>query len=85
MQLHPNNSGKYGREKIEKILKKGVIGMGDENGSQSDNFKDKMQIGDIVLIRSRGPFALVKVTGEYKDNDIEGDDDVEGPLSFGLI
>ncbi|GAB4200974.1 MAG: hypothetical protein Fur0023_04860 [Bacteroidia bacterium] len=81
MQLHPNNSGKYGREKIEKILKKGVIGMGDKNGSQLDEFKDEMQVGDIVLIRSRGPFALVKVTGEYKDNDIEEeDDDVEDPL-----
>lgn len=66
IQLHPNNSSEFPREKVKKILEDThYIGMGEweEGKVYIDQFR-KMKVGDIVLVRSQGPLALVEVTGE---------------------
>ncbi|WP_052502559.1 hypothetical protein [Halarcobacter anaerophilus] len=72
MQLHPDDKN-WGREK-ELLEKKALIGLGDWDGGQSqiNQFKNEMQIGDIVLIK-RGsiPIALAEVIGNV--NVIEED------------
>lgn len=73
MQLHPSNQG-FNKEK-EILERKQVIGLGQWEAkgakSQINQFKNKMKIGDIVLIKNGAtPIALVEVTGEaeYSDN-----------------
>lgn len=67
MQLHPNNRKEVNRNEVIKILKeKGIIGLGAEwenDRGQPQKFSEELQIGDIVLIRSDGPLALVRITG----------------------
>lgn len=71
MQLHPNDRNSFSAKKIIDILKNAkVIGLGeawnDSNGTPVDfprQFKEDMQIGDVVLIRdTMHPIALVKIT-----------------------
>ena len=73
IQLFPgsDNKANFPPEKIRKILiQTHYIGIGEEwNDTIEGQFKEALQIGDIVLIRSSGPLALCKVVGslEYID------------------
>jgi 5-methylcytosine-specific restriction protein B len=73
MQLHPNNKDEVNRDEVIKILTdKKIIGLGaqwENDRGQPQKFSDEINIGDIVLIRSEGPLALVKVTGKCIEND----------------
>lgn len=73
MQLHPNNKDEVNRDEVIKILTdKKIIGLGaqwENDRGQPQKFSDEINIGDIVLIRSDGPLALVKVTGKCIEND----------------
>jgi 5-methylcytosine-specific restriction protein B len=73
MQLHPNNKDEVKREDVYKILTdKKIIGLGaqwENDRGQPQKFSDEIKIGDIILIRSDGPLALVKVTGKCIKND----------------
>ena len=75
MQLHPDDKN-WRREK-ELLEKKSLIGLGEWEGGQSqiNQFKNEMQIGDIVLIK-RGALAiaLTKVIGSFEENDEGGID-----------
>jgi len=74
MQLEPSDN-KKGVSEVIKILNHNLIGMGkwDEKASQQDDFKNKMKIGDIVLIKSgRIAIAMVRVTSNYFE---ESEDD----------
>src|SRR3989339_1608325 len=68
MQLHPDDKN-WRREK-ELLEKKSLIGLGEWEGGQSqiNQFKNEMQIGDIVLIK-RGALAiaLTKVIGSFEE------------------
>lgn len=72
IQLHPSDQETITTEVVKKILNENkIIGMGDswENDrGQPDKFKHEMQLGDIVMIRSGGPLALVKVIGNCLHN-----------------
>tara|TARA_R110002020_G_scaffold36695_2_gene110433 strand:- start:3603 stop:5483 length:1881 start_codon:yes stop_codon:yes gene_type:complete len=66
IQLHPNNQSEFPREKVERILKEThYIGMGqwEDGWVYIDQFTNVMKPGDIVLVRSKGPLALVEVIG----------------------
>lgn len=73
MQLHPNNKDEVNRDEVIKILTdKKIIGLGarwENDRGQPQKFSEEINIGDIVLIRSDGPLALVKVTGKCNEND----------------
>ncbi len=73
MQLHPNNKDEVNRDEVIKILTdKKIIGLGaqwENDRGQPHKFSKEINIGDIVLIRSDGPLALVKVTGKCNEND----------------
>jgi MoxR-like ATPase len=60
------------RDEVVKILtEKKIIGLGsewDNDRGQPQRFSNEIQIGDIVLIRSDGPLALVKVIGKCVEN-----------------
>ena len=84
MQLHPKNPEAIDAKQIKRLLKKyGVIGIGaeweDKNGKNvttPDDFRSKMQIGDVVAIYSPNHadhcfVALVRVVGECYDSDIK--------------
>lgn len=85
LQMHPSNSGKFNKEKLLQILQeKEVIGMGEswvnqkgEEVSDPKDFKNQMQVEDIVLIRDGiSPIALVQVTGAwYIESNIDEDFD----------
>lgn len=78
MQLHPDNSS-LGHE-ITILKQTGCIGMGVWNEGkpsqpQQSNFKDTMQVGDVVAIKRGGtPIALVKVTGNYEQTENVNED-----------
>ena len=62
------------RNEVKKILKeKGVIGLGDQwpnDGGQPQKFQKEIRVGDVVLIRSDGPLALVKIISDcYQNSD----------------
>ncbi len=69
MQLEPDE--KLGIDKIKEILNKNLIGMGvwEENkdgNPQQTSFQKRMNIGDIVLIKSgKTAIGLVRVTSNY--------------------
>jgi len=69
IQLHPNDNGTISKDIVIKILKeKSVIGVGEWEDGQAliDQFKDEMQIGDIVVVKDgSNPIAIVKVKGDY--------------------
>ena len=71
LQMHPNNKREFDAPIILKILEeKGVIGVGFEviDDLQLVQFKEEMQPGDIVVVRSgHSPIALVQITGD-RDN-----------------
>jgi 5-methylcytosine-specific restriction protein B len=73
MQLHPNNSKDVNQEEVLKIINnKKIIGLGsawENDRGQPQKFSDEMKVGDVVLIRSDGPLALVKVIGNCEDNE----------------
>ena len=67
IQLHPDNASEFPREKVRKILEETqYIGMGEweEGKVYIDQFTNVLKSGDIVLVRSKGPLALVEVIGE---------------------
>ncbi len=67
IQLHPDNASEFPREKVRKILEETqYIGMGEweEGKVYIDQFTHVLKPGDIVLVRSKGPLALVEVIGE---------------------
>lgn len=66
MQLHPNDQS-WGRE-TELLEGYSIIGHGkSENEPVFSDFRDKMKINDIVLIKNGGlPIALVQVTGKFE-------------------
>ena len=72
MQLHPNDKDTFGREDIKKLLvTKNVIGLGRQwknDKGQPQKFSTEIKVGDIILIRSEGPLALVKVINECYEN-----------------
>lgn len=72
IQLHPDDQGSVDRNRVMEILSKySVIGMGkgwDNDRGQPDKFKSQMKIGDVVLVRSGGPVALVRVIGQCLEN-----------------
>lgn len=70
IQLHPNDQSEIGRAEVVKILRDtGYIGVGSEwdNGdSQVRQFSEEVQLGDVVLVRSNGPLALVQIIGQLE-------------------
>ena len=72
MQLHPSDSGAVNRVDATRIIQqKGIIGLGRQwlnDRGQPQKFKSDIQVGDIVLIRSDGPLALVKVISDCYEN-----------------
>lgn len=73
MQLHPDDRKEVNRDEVLKIITdKQIIGLGkqwDNDRGQPYKFSDDMKTGDIVLVRSDGPLALVKVTSICNDNE----------------
>lgn len=77
IQSNPDVS--LGRKKVIDILEKtSLIGLNFEKGSSTyNNFKDRMQLGDIVLVRDGiQPIALVEVTGKWEQK-INPDEDLD--------
>jgi MoxR-like ATPase len=67
IQLHPNNASGFPPEKIKKILEQtNYIGMDEwaDGWVYLNQFRSVLKVGDIVLVRSKGPLALVEVCGE---------------------
>ena len=78
MQLEPDE--KLGIDKIKEILNKNLIGMGvwEENkdgNPQQTSFQKRMNIGDIVLIKSgKTVIGLVRVTSNYFETEPNRED-----------
>lgn len=79
MQLHPGGKDKNGNripalskeEYLSFLVEYKVVGLGsvwDNDQGQPRDFQQKMQVGDIVLIRKDGPFALVKIVSDCFEN-----------------
>jgi 5-methylcytosine-specific restriction protein B len=72
MQLHPSDSQAVNRDEVKRILlEKGVIGLGvqwENDRGQPQKFEKEVKVGDVVLIRSDGPLALVKVLSNCYNN-----------------
>ena len=72
IQLHPSDQSQVNREDAYNILNnKNVIGMGEDwenDRGQPDKFRNGLKNGDIVLVRSEGPLAIVKVVGDCIKN-----------------
>ncbi len=72
MQLHPSDSQAINRDEVKRILlEKGVIGLGvqwENDRGQPQKFEKEVKVGDVVLIRSDGPLALVKVLSNCYNN-----------------
>jgi DNA polymerase III delta prime subunit len=69
IQLHPNDRATISSDVAIKILQdKSVIGVGEWDDGQAliNQFKDEMQVGDIVVVKDGStPIALTKVKGDY--------------------
>lgn len=73
MQLHPKNTDDWNREK-ELLEALEMIGIDSSENSQSKQFKEMIQLGDIVLIKHRQqPVALVSIEGESQINSTKDD------------
>lgn len=72
MQLHPSDSQAVNRDEVKRILlEKGIIGLGvqwENDKGQPQKFEKEVKVGDVVLIRSDGPLALVKVLSNCYNN-----------------
>ena len=72
MQLHPSDSQAVNRDEVKRILlEKGIIGLGvqwENDKGQPQKFEKEVKVGDVVLIRSDGPLALVKVLSDCYNN-----------------
>jgi len=72
MQLHPGSDSDFSQKDVLEILQRyGVIGMGDgweNDGGQPEQFKEEVEIGDIIGIREKGFVALVRVAGPCQKN-----------------
>lgn len=72
MQLHPSDKEAVNRDEVIKILNQtGVVGLGaqwDGDGGQPKRFANDVKIGDIILIISNGPLALVEVISDCYEN-----------------
>jgi MoxR-like ATPase len=65
--MHPGNQAEFDRARVSRILEEtGYIGVGewDEGEGIIRQFREEMAIGDVVLVRSKGPLALVMIVGE---------------------
>lgn len=73
MQIHPDDQSEITRSDALNIIeKKQIIGMGkswDNDRNQPQKFSSEMKVGDVVLIRSDGPLALVKIISDCFDNE----------------
>jgi MoxR-like ATPase len=73
IQLHPNDINNWSKEDIKKIISEtSYVGIGDwdEGQNQITQFRDKIKLGDYIVVRHNGPVGIVKVTGDYvKVND----------------
>lgn len=73
MQLHPDDQSEITRQDaLEIIEKRKMIGMGrswENDRGQPQKFSSEMKKGDVVLIRSEGPLALVEVTSDCFNNE----------------
>ncbi|AUX89188.1 AAA family ATPase [Acinetobacter lwoffii] len=82
MQIHPSDKEAVNRTEAKRILlENGVIGLGNQwpnDRGQPQKFNTDVQIGDVVLIRSDGPLALVKVISECYEN-------VDNSIWFDLV
>ena len=79
IQMHPANQEEFGRKEVTRILTEtGYIGVGEwnEGAGKIRQFKDEVQKNDIVLVRSKGPLALVEIIGdaEYEEYARDGID-----------
>ena len=78
MQLEPDE--KLGIDKIKEILNKNLIGMGvweekKDGNPQQTSFQKRMNIGDIVLIKSgKTVIGLVRVTSNYFETEPNRED-----------
>ncbi|MGI4886474.1 MAG: AAA family ATPase [Janthinobacterium lividum] len=73
IQMHPANQKEFDRERVSQILiETHYIGVGewDDGASKIRRFREDVSIGDVMLVRSKGPLALVEVIGhlEYEEN-----------------
>lgn len=75
MQLHPDNKDEFTLNDFQKVLEKGIVGMGKEWGNdrgQPKHFKTEAKIGDIILLRNNGgPQALVEIISDLEENTSE--------------
>lgn len=69
IMLHPADQAEFNRERVRKILEEtGYVGVGewDDGKNKIEQFSSEVAIGDVILVRSEGPLALVKVVGELE-------------------
>jgi MoxR-like ATPase len=69
IQMHPNNRQEFDRARITQILTEThYVGVGewDEGASKIRRFGEEVSLGDVILVRSKGPLALVEVIGELE-------------------
>jgi MoxR-like ATPase len=66
IMMHPGNPTEFDRARVTRILEEtGCIGVGEwDEGESIHQFREEMAIGDVVLVRSEGPLALVKIVGK---------------------
>ena len=69
IMMHPGNRVEFNRARVTRILEEtGYVGVGDwdEGAGKIKQFEEDVKIGDIVLVRSEGPLALVEIVGELE-------------------
>lgn len=81
MNLHPTDERRTDAE-IRSYVSSRVIGMGRNfSPSQEGDFKNAMQIGDVVLVlNGRTPMALVEVIGDWYEFDDDHNSIIWYPL-----
>ncbi len=79
MNLHPGTES-MSNDDIKNIILGRVIGMGiwKEGEKQRDNFKNRVNIGDVVaVLNGRTPIALVEVIGDWYEFSMKENGDSE--------
>jgi DNA polymerase III delta prime subunit len=67
IQMHPGDQEEFDRKRVTQLLKEtGLVGVGDweDGASKIRLFVEDVAIGDIMLVRSTKPLALVEIVGE---------------------
>lgn len=65
--MHPGDQEEFDRERVTQLLKEtGLVGVGDweDGASKIRLFIEDVALGDIMLVRSKKPLALVEIVGE---------------------